>query len=55
MKKLGSKGESPFLRVRLPEEMLRELRKLADADERTVSNLVRKVLKDFIQTKQRSY
>lgn len=55
MKKLGSKGESPFLRVRLPVEMLEALRKLADADERTVSNLVRKVLKDFIQSKHRSH
>lgn len=52
MKKLSDKGESPFLRVRLPEEMLVALRKLADADERTVSNLVRKVLKEFIQSKQ---
>ncbi len=55
MKKLGDKGESPFLRVRLPEGMLQELRKLAEEDERNVSSLVRKVLKDFIQSKQRSH
>ena len=51
--RLGLKGESPPLRVRLPEEMLEELRKLADAEDRTLSNYARKVLKDHLESRKK--
>ena len=41
---IGKGGESPFLRVRVPQEMLDSLRELAEKDGRTLSNYVRWVL-----------
>jgi len=51
--RLGKKGESPPLRVRLPQEMMEAIRKLAEADERTVSNYIRKVLKEHIDSRKK--
>ena len=46
-------GESPYLRVRIPQDMLEAIEKLALADDRTLSNLVRKVLREFIESKRK--
>lgn len=52
---LGGKGESPFLRVRVPQPLLDALRKLAQvADEGNVSIYVRRVLREHVAGKQKS-
>lgn len=40
------------IRLRLPIEVLRQLRRIADADSRTVSSLVRKLIVDGIGRQQ---
>jgi len=52
-KSLGGKGESPFLRVRVPRELLDALRKLAQvADEGNVSLYVRRILAEHFAGKK---
>ncbi|MBI4564660.1 MAG: hypothetical protein HY716_08230 [Planctomycetes bacterium] len=53
MKPLGGKGESPFLRVRVPSEMLEALRRLAARDRRKLSDYVRLLIEDHLAMKRK--
>ncbi len=50
MKKLGSKGEAPRLVLRLAAETLEALKDLAAKDRRTLSDYVRLVLQDHVES-----
>lgn len=50
---VGRSGKSEFLRVRITGDVLSALRRLAEADDRTVSGLVRKILRDFLERRGR--
>ena len=46
--------EKKVYSVRLDEELLNELKKIADEENRTLSNLVETVLKRYVQSKKES-
>jgi len=53
MESLSKKGESPFLRVRVPRQTLEALRRIAKRDRRTVSDWVRLALEDALKKGER--
>lgn len=52
MKSLGKrKGISPVLTLRMPDDLLKTLREMAEKDRRSLSDYVRIVLEDHVQAK----
>lgn len=52
MRKLGRKGEAPLVAVRLPSELLKELRQTAEDEGRTVSEYIRELVERSLARKK---
>jgi predicted DNA-binding protein len=51
--RVSSKEKKADIHLRLPYEMYEKLKEIADKDDRTVSYIIRKILKEFIENLER--